>query len=51
MQMESINRIIVYYGKNNQISLIKPNKTKYWMQTIAYRDAENAKSDMFKNGY
>ena len=47
----TINRIIVYYGKNNQISLIKPNKTKYWMQTIAYRDAENAKSDMFKNGY
>lgn len=47
----TINKIIVYYGKNNQISFIKPNKTKYWMRTIAYRDAENAKSDMFKNGY
>jgi hypothetical protein len=47
----TINRIITYYGKENQISFIKPNKLKYWMQTIAYRDAENVKSDMFKNGY
>jgi hypothetical protein len=47
----TINKIITYYGKNNQISFIKPNKLKYWMRTIAYRDAENVKSDMFKNGY
>lgn len=47
----TINRIITYYGKNNQISFIKPNKLKYWMRTIAYRDAENVKSEMFKNGY
>lgn len=46
-----INRIITYYGKDNQISFIKPNKMKYWMRTIAYRDAENTKCDMFKNGY
>ena len=46
-----INRVIIYYGMNNQISFIKPNKLKYWMRTIAYRDAENIKSDMFKNGY
>ncbi|GHT35615.1 type I endonuclease-methyltransferase fusion protein [Bacteroidia bacterium] len=47
----TINKIITYYGKDNQISFIKPNKLKYWMRTIAYRDAENVKSDMFKNGY
>ncbi|MDD4116065.1 MAG: N-6 DNA methylase [Massilibacteroides sp.] len=47
----TINKVITYYGKNNQISFIKPNKLKYWMRTIAYRDAENVKSDMFKNGY
>lgn len=47
----TINRIITYYRKENQISFIKPNKLKYWMRTIAYRDAENVKSDMFKNGY
>ena len=47
----TINRVITYYGRNNQISFIKPNKLKYWMRTIAYRDAENVKSDMFKNGY
>lgn len=46
-----INRIITYYGKDNQISFIKPNKMKYWMRTIAYRDAENVKGDMFRNGY
>ncbi|TFD93768.1 hypothetical protein E2605_16595 [Dysgonomonas capnocytophagoides] len=47
----TINRIITDYRENNRISFIKPNKLKYWMRTIAYRDAENAKSDMFKNGY
>lgn len=47
----TINRIITHYKIDNQISFIKPNKLKYWMQTIAYRDAENVKSDMFKNGY
>jgi hypothetical protein len=47
----TINKVITYYGRDNQISFIKPNKLKYWMRTIAYRDAENVKGDMFKNGY
>jgi hypothetical protein len=47
----TINKIITYYSNNNQVNFIKPNKRKYWMRTIAYRDAENVKSDMFKNGY
>ena len=46
-----INRIITYYDKSNQISFIKPNKLKYWMRTIAYRDVENVKADLFNNGY
>lgn len=47
----NINRIITYYGEENRISFIKPNKLKYWMRTIAYRDAENVKVDMYKGGY
>ncbi len=47
----TINRIIVYYGRNNQISFIKSNKLKYWMRSTAYRDVENVKSEMFKKGY
>jgi hypothetical protein len=47
----NINRIITYYGEKNRISFIKPNKLKYWMRTIAYRDAENVKGDMYKEGY
>ncbi|WP_352423915.1 N-6 DNA methylase [Proteiniphilum sp.] len=46
-----INRIITHYGRSNQISFIKPNKLKYWMRTIAYRDVENVKAEMFRNGY
>jgi hypothetical protein len=47
----NINRIITYYGEKNRISFIKPNKLKYWMRTIAYRDAENVKGNMYKEGY
>jgi hypothetical protein len=47
----TINRIIISYQEKNRISLIKPNKFKYWMRTIAYRDAENIRSDMYNNGY
>ncbi|WP_281323447.1 HsdM family class I SAM-dependent methyltransferase [Flavobacterium aestivum] len=47
----TINKIIVYYGINNQISFIKSNKLKYWMRSTAYRDVENVKSEMFKSGY
>lgn len=47
----TINRIIISYQEKNRISLIKPNKLKYWMRTIAYRDAENIRGDMYNNGY
>jgi hypothetical protein len=46
-----INRIVTSYSERNRISFIKPNKLKYWMRTIAYRDAEDVKADMYKKGY
>ncbi len=47
----SINRIITYYGENNRVSFIKPRNLKYWTRSIGYRDAENVKAELFKNGY
>ncbi|WP_346855569.1 N-6 DNA methylase [uncultured Draconibacterium sp.] len=47
----SINQVITYYGEKNKISFIKPSTYKYWMQSIAYRDAENVKADLFNQGY
>lgn len=46
-----INRVITYYAEKNRISFIKPTRLKFWTRSIAYRDAENVKADMFKNGY
>lgn len=46
-----INRVITYYGEKNRISFIKPIKLKFWTRSIGYRDAENVKADMLKNGY
>ncbi len=47
----SINQVITYYGEKNKVSFIKPNKLKYWTHSIAYRDAENVKADLFTKGY
>lgn len=47
----SINQVITYYGEKNRVSFIKPSSYKYWMKSIAYRDAENVKADLFKQGY
>lgn len=46
-----INRIITYFGEDNRVSFIKPNKLKYWTRSIAYRDAENVKAEMFRKGF
>jgi len=46
-----INRIITYINEPNCISFLKPRTMKYWTKSIAYRDAEEIKSLMFKNGY
>lgn len=47
----SINQVIIYYGEKNRISFVKSSKYKYWMRSIAYRDAENVKADLFTKGY
>ena len=46
-----INRIITYYDEANTISFVKPNKLKFWTRSIACRDAENVKADMYQEGY
>lgn len=46
-----INRIITYINEPNCISFLKPRTMKYWTKSIAFRDAEEIKSLMFKNGY
>ncbi len=46
-----VNRIITYINEPNCISFLKPRTMKYWTKSIAYRDAEEIKSLMFKNGY
>ncbi|MGQ7946762.1 HsdM family class I SAM-dependent methyltransferase [Flavobacterium sp. WC2509] len=46
-----INRIVTYINEPNCISFLKPRTLKYWTQSIAYRDAEEVKSIMFKKGY
>lgn len=46
-----INRIITSYGERNKVSFVKPRTLKYWTRSIAYRDAENVKAEMFTKGY
>lgn len=45
-----IRRIIRIY-KDNTIYLIKPNQQRYWLQSIALRDADITYADLRKAGY
>lgn len=45
-----IRRIIRIY-KDNTIYLIKPNQQRYWLQSIALRDADITYADLHKAGY
>ena len=45
-----LTRIIRLY-EGNVIYLIKPNKLRYWLQSIALRDADETFSDLRKQGY
>ncbi|WP_298139596.1 Eco57I restriction-modification methylase domain-containing protein [Flavobacterium sp.] len=44
-----INRVIKIYGKNS-ITLIKPKTLRYWLKSIALRDADDVFDDIIKNG-
>ena len=46
----SINRIITLYEEDT-IIFIKPNQYRYWLTSIAYRDADNCFSDLVKAGF
>jgi hypothetical protein len=43
-------RIIKIYEKDS-IVFIKPNQYRYWLPSIAYRDADKCVVDLFKAGY
>ena len=45
-----LTRIVRLY-ENNVIYLIKPKKLRYWLKSIALRDADETFSDLRKQGY
>tara|TARA_R110000850_G_scaffold32285_7_gene88879 strand:- start:2182 stop:5112 length:2931 start_codon:yes stop_codon:yes gene_type:complete len=45
-----LNRIVRMY-EGNVIYLIKPKKLRYWLQSIALRDADETFADLRKQGY
>lgn len=45
-----VNRILRYYGKNT-LYLIKPKQLKYWLKSIALRDADDSLQDLIKAGF
>ncbi|HRH49447.1 MAG TPA: N-6 DNA methylase [Panacibacter sp.] len=45
-----VNRILRYYGKNT-LYLIKPKQLRYWLKSIALRDADDSLQDLIKAGF
>ncbi|MEO6230286.1 MAG: N-6 DNA methylase [Ferruginibacter sp.] len=45
-----INRILRYYGKDT-LYLIKPKQLRYWLKSIALRDADDSLQDLIKAGF
>jgi hypothetical protein len=45
-----INRILRIY-EQNVIFMIKPNQKRYWLRSIALRDADETLVDLLKQGY
>lgn len=45
-----INRVLKIYGENT-ITLIKPKNLRFWLKSIALRDADDFFDDMIKSGY
>ena len=41
----SSTRIIRYYSKN-KVLFVKPNQLRYWLPSIAYRDADKTFADI-----
>jgi len=49
-QLTHVKRIIKYYSKDS-IILIKPKNLKYWLPSIALRDADETFADYVKSGF
>lgn len=45
-----VNRIIKIYGKNS-ITFIKPKNLRYWLKSIALRDADDVFEEMIEAGF
>lgn len=45
-----INRVLKFYGKNT-ITLIKPKNLRYWLKSIALRDADDVFDEMIEAGF
>ncbi len=45
-----INRVVNFYAKD-RIYLIKPKQLRYWLKSVALRDADQALNDLVKAGY
>jgi type I restriction-modification system DNA methylase subunit len=43
-------RILKIY-KKDYVCFIKPNQLRYWLDSIAFRDADGVINDLFENGY
>ena len=41
-------RIIQYYAAN-KVLFVKPNQKRYWLASIAYRDADSVFADILNN--
>lgn len=44
-----VNRVLKIYGENT-ITLIKPKNLRYWLKSIALRDADDVFDDIIENG-
>lgn len=44
-------RVIKLYDRRDAIILIKPNQYRYWLSSIAFRDADKSIIDLTKAGY
>lgn len=45
-----VNRVLKFYGKNT-ITLIKPKNLRYWLKSIALRDADDVFDEMIEAGF
>jgi hypothetical protein len=46
-----IKRVLHYYNGENKICLIKPKQLRYWLRSIAVRDADDTFTDLIEAGY